>query len=86
MIVNLANAHGAAIDLDYALTHFVDISLDFVKRHIESISNKKPPANFDTEYRSTSFNRFQRELKPVKGIVEVLDRLEIPFCVSSIIL
>jgi len=83
VIVYLANEQGANIDLEYAMTHFVGTSLDFVIKDIESIIQKKLPSNFGSEYRRISFIRFQQEIQPVKGITEVLEQLEVPFCVAS---
>ncbi len=83
VIVDLANQHGANIDLEYAMKTFVGTSLDFVIKDIESIIQKKLPSNFSSEYRRISFIRFQQEIQPVKGITEVLEQLEVPFCVAS---
>jgi HAD superfamily hydrolase (TIGR01509 family) len=83
VMVDLANEHGANIDLAYAMTRYVGTSLDFVIKDIESIIQKKLPSNFESEYRRISFIRFQQEIQPVKGIREVLEQLEVPFCVAS---
>ena len=32
---------------------------------------------------SENFERFQQDIQPIEGIVELLDRLTIPFCVAS---
>ncbi len=83
VIVDLANAQGASIDLNYAIKHYAGTSLAFVKNDIEKIIGKKLPSNFDQEYRRISFLKFQTDIRPVKGIREFLDSLEVPFCVAS---
>lgn len=83
VIVELANAHGANIDIDYALKNYAGTSLKYVTDDIESIIGKKLPNNFDAEYRRISFIRFQQEIQPVKGVVKLIESLDIPFCVAS---
>lgn len=83
VIVDMANAQGATIDLDYALEHYSGTSLDFVLKDIESKIGKKLPENFISEYRRISFERFETDIQPVNGIVNVLENLEVPFCVAS---
>jgi beta-phosphoglucomutase-like phosphatase (HAD superfamily) len=79
VIVDLANAQGANIDLTYALTNYSGTSLDFVMNDIESRMGKKLPDNFVSEYRRLSFLRFETDIQPVKGIVAVLEALKVPF-------
>ena len=83
VIVELANTHGANIDLEYALKHYSGTSLDFVIRDIESIIQEKLPDNFVSEYRRITFIRFQQEIQPVEGVTKVLEQLSVPFCVAS---
>lgn len=79
----MANNIGANIDIEYALKNYVGTSLDFVRKDIELIIDKQLPDNFDAEYRRISFIRFQQEIQPVKGVVELIKSLEVPFCVAS---
>ena len=83
VVADLANAQGANIDLAYSIQHFSGTSLKFVMDHIESLIGKKLPDNFVSEYRRICTIRFQTEIQPVKGIVDVLDNLTVPFCVAS---
>lgn len=83
VIVDLANTNGAAIDLAYAIKYFAGTSLSYVRKSIEQIIQKPLPDSFEKEYRFRSFEKFRSEIRPVKGIPELLDRLQIPFCVAS---
>ncbi len=83
VVVDLANAAGANIDLEYAIKQFSGTSLQFVIDHIESLIDKKLPDNFISEYRRICTTRFEAEIQPIKGIVEVLEQLTVPFCVAS---
>ncbi|MEU5257068.1 HAD family hydrolase [Streptomyces longwoodensis] len=49
-------------------------------------TGQRLPADFDDVFHARVFAAFERELKPVTGVVEVLERLraeEVPYCVAS---
>lgn len=83
VLVEMANEQGATIDLNYAYWHFKGGSYQSVHDHIEKLIGKKLPPDFEPEYRRRSFEAFTKHLKPVEGIENVLNNLEIPFCVAS---
>lgn len=83
VVVDLANQQGANITLAFAIKHFAGTSLRYVKQHIEGIIQKELTGDFERDYRRLSFQRFQTDLQPIKGIPELLNSLEIPFCVAS---
>ena len=83
VVVELAKASGANIDLEYAIDNFSGTSLKFVMDHIESMIHQTLPDNFISEYRRICNMRFQTEIQPVKGVVDVLEKLTVPFCVAS---
>lgn len=83
VIVDLANKEGANIDLAYAIKHYAGTSLSFLKTDIEKRIQKKLPSNFDQEYRRISYLKFQTDIQPVEGIHDLLEILQIPFCVAS---
>ena len=83
VVTDLANAEGANIDLQYAIKHFSGTSLQFVMDHVESLIHKKLPDNFVDEYRRICTIRFETEIQPINGIVNVLEGLNVPFCVAS---
>lgn len=41
------------------------------------------PSNFEQEFRKKSYEAFKTDLKPVKGIHEILNKLEVPIGVAS---
>jgi HAD superfamily hydrolase (TIGR01509 family) len=83
VMVELANALGANIDLDYAYLHFKGNSLYKCMQHIRNIIEKELPADFESEYRRISFQRFKKEIQPVEGVVDLVQSLNVPFCVAS---
>ncbi|MFJ4484944.1 HAD family hydrolase [Streptomyces longwoodensis] len=49
-------------------------------------TGQRLPADFDDVFHTRVFAAFERELKPVTGVVEVLERLRaegVPYCVAS---
>ncbi len=51
--------------------------------YVETKYDVKLPEDLGTRYRKASFEAFTRELSPVAGVTELLDSLEVPFCVAS---
>ncbi|WP_179020857.1 HAD family hydrolase [Winogradskyella forsetii] len=83
VLVDMANELGANIDLDYAYQHFKGNALNNCVNHISDLIALELPSNFKSEYRRRSFESFQKHIKPVDGVLEVVKSLEIPFCVAS---
>lgn len=83
VMVEMANGLGADIDLDYAYLHFKGNSLYKCMQHIRDLVEKELPANFESEYRRISFQRFKKEIQPVEGVLDLVRSLDVPFCVAS---
>lgn len=83
VMVDMANEHGASIDLDYAYQHFKGNSLKKCMAHISGLIDKDLSSNFESEYRERSFEAFKKEIRPVEGVTDVIKNLKQPFCVAS---
>lgn len=83
VFVDMANEHGAGIDISYAMKHFKGGFLYDSIRQVEAIIQKPLPSEFEREYRKRSYEIFSNHLKPVDGIEQVLNKLTVPFCVAS---
>ncbi|EDP72183.1 HAD-superfamily hydrolase subfamily IA, variant 3 [Flavobacteriales bacterium ALC-1] len=83
VMVDLANQSGASINLDYAYNNFKGNSLQNCVKQITELIGKDIPFDFESEYRKQSFEKFKNEIQPIEGIKDVLNHLEIPFCVAS---
>lgn len=83
VMVDLANALGANIDLDYAYQHFKGNSFNECANKISKLITQKLPIDFEEQYRKESFQRFKNEIKPIDGVKDVIQDLKIPFCVAS---
>ncbi|WP_278035393.1 HAD family hydrolase [Flavobacterium nitratireducens] len=82
-LVEMAKSHGASIDLDYAHQLFLGKSLEFCFDYIAGLAQKKLPENFEEEFRKRTFEAFQKELQPIKGIHDLLAKINIPIAVAS---
>jgi HAD superfamily hydrolase (TIGR01509 family) len=62
---------------------FVGTSDEVFRRGIESMLNRPLPENWEAEVEPLYREAFRRELVPVEGIREALDRISQPICVAS---
>jgi len=74
---------GHPIDAAAAYRRFLGYSLAAVQAMLREELGFELPRERLAAMRERLFERFRRELKPVAGIAEVLDRLDVPFCVAS---
>lgn len=82
-LVNMAESHGAIINENYAHQLFLGKSLEFCFEYIANLANKKLPADFEEEFRARTFDAFQKQLQPIKGIHELLAKIKVPIGVAS---
>ena len=82
-LVSMAKLHGAIIDENYAHQLFLGKSLEFCFDYIADLANKKLPDTFEEEFRIRTFEAFQKDLKAVKGIHELLAKVNVPIAVAS---
>ena len=59
------------------------ISLRSSKRKISLLINEPMPEDFITRYRKESFEAFKTKIQPVDGVTELIQSLDIPYCVAS---
>ena len=79
----MANEIGVEIKMEYALENFAGKSLKSCFEHIEKLIKNSLPNTFEKEYRNRTFSAFKTDLKPIKGIHNLLDQISIPYCVAS---
>ncbi|WP_353778942.1 HAD-IA family hydrolase [Winogradskyella sp. 3972H.M.0a.05] len=83
VLVDLANTYGANITLEYALKHFKGNSMRVCYDKISELATEKLPDDFVDMYREKSFEAFKSDIKPIKGVENVLNNLDLPYCVAS---
>ena len=83
VLVNMANDLGAKIDFNETMISLKGKSLNSCMELISKRIGKSLPPEFEANYRGLTFETFKRDIKPIKGVKEVIERLKIPFCVAS---
>lgn len=74
---------GANLSNQEALETFAGTSYSFVFNFIEKRLGKKLPEDFEEIYRKRTFEEFEKNLQPIPGIHDVVQKLQLPFCVAS---
>jgi len=79
----MAKELGFELDFEKAVEQFAGTSmkenLQFIRENIQV----PMPENFEKEFRSRTYDVFKKELKAVPGIIELISKLQVPFCVAS---
>ncbi len=83
VLVNMANALGANLDFKESLIALKGKSLNSCMALISDLIEKPLPEDFEKDYRTNTFETFKKEIQPIKGIKEVLENINLPFCVAS---
>lgn len=82
LVAELAQ-HGIAIEMSHVLEHFIGHPYAVVAGKIADIAGAPLPASFESDYRARLVQRFDAELHPMPGILDVLDHLAVPFCAAT---
>jgi HAD superfamily hydrolase (TIGR01509 family) len=83
VLIELSNNLGAGIDYDYGIEQFYGKSMRYIFDHIQTLIDQKLPMSFEQDFRRRTFELFETDLKPVSGIHELLDQIQVPYCVAS---
>ena len=74
---------GVSIDLPFVYTHFLGHSFSSVAAKFAKLHGTGVTDSFETDYRANLLRRFSGELKPMPGVIAVLDSLAVPYCVAT---
>jgi len=83
IIVDMANDLGADTDFDYAMKHFKGSHFKECIDKISKLVTQPIPDSFEATYRARTLEAFKKDLKPIEGVIEVIENLKLPFCVAS---
>ncbi|MEO1258638.1 MAG: HAD family hydrolase [Bacteroidota bacterium] len=83
VLVEMANEIGIEISMRYGFDNFPGKSLNSILQFFEQKKKGPLPAEFEIDFRKRSFDLFKTDLKPIKGIHDLLNRITVPFCVAS---
>ncbi len=74
---------GLNLDFETAVERFAGTSMKENLQFIEENIAGPLPLNFEIEFRERTYEAFKTDLKAVRGIHELIEKLGIPFCVAS---
>ena len=83
VFIEMAKSLGVNINLEFAIENFSGVSIKTTLEYIANKAGKELPENFEKEFRRRTFELFKTDLKPVKGVAELLNRINVPYCVAS---
>jgi HAD superfamily hydrolase (TIGR01509 family) len=83
VLLEMASKYGVSLDIKDAMLRFSGRKFKETLCELQSIAKHPFPDDFEAQFRKRSFEVFAKEVKPTKGIIEVLDSLPVPFCVAS---
>lgn len=83
VLVETLTRHGITIEMRHVLEHFIGHPFPVVAGKIAAIAGAPLPASFEPEYSSSLAQRFEAELRPMPGILDLLRQLAVPYCAAT---
>jgi HAD superfamily hydrolase (TIGR01509 family) len=74
---------GCNLEFNVVLKQITGTSMKENLKFFEKQVGRDLPANFETDFRRRSFEKFKTDLKPMEGIRELIDKINIPIGVAS---
>ena len=82
-IIEFAARFGARFGLDEALERFTGARMADNLRDIEERGGCALPGDFEDRLRAHMASQFEVRIKPMDGAIELVEALEVPYCVVS---
>lgn len=79
----MAGELGFELDFETAVEEFAGSSMNNNLQFIRENIRGTLPNNFEKEFRRRTYELFKTDLKAVPGIVELIGKVQTPFCVAS---
>jgi HAD superfamily hydrolase (TIGR01509 family) len=83
VLVEELTRRNIAIEMTHVLEHFIGHPYAVVADKIAAVAGAPLPDTFESAYRARLALRFDAELRPMSGILDVLDQLAVPFCAAT---
>lgn len=83
VLIEVAAEAGIVFDAAYVREHFLGRSFPTVARTIREGWGRDLPEGFEALYRARLLARFETELRPVPGALDLLGRLGVPACIAT---
>lgn len=83
VIAEMLRSIGISISNHESYLKFSGTSFVTINAFILDELGAEPPFDFESEFRPLVLEQFKLHLKPIKGSVSFIEKLDIPFCVAS---
>lgn len=83
MLIQTLDEFGVTVDLAYVAQHFLGRSYPMVLKQIRSEFDIELPDDFEDRYREKLLKAFEKDLRIMPGVSDVIDQLSVPFCVAT---
>lgn len=83
MLISELRSHGLELTVEFVSRHFLGRSYPVVLQEIRSRFGLDLPPSFEADYRTRLLAAFERELRVMPGVAEVVRGLAAPFCVAT---
>ena len=74
---------GITIDISVFFSRMVGRSFEQAMATVHELTGKSVPSGFKDSFRLSLLARFEHDLKPIAGIVDLLSSLRVPVCVAT---
>jgi HAD superfamily hydrolase (TIGR01509 family) len=74
---------GIAVDREYVFRNYIGHSFSQVAQQIRRSSGRDLPEVFEARYRASLLGHFESSLVPTHGVIDILERLPVPFCIAT---
>lgn len=82
LIAELKN-YGVDMDLAFVTRHFLGRSYPVVLQEVRERWGVALPDRFEADYRARLLQAFERDLRPMAGVTEVITSLALPYCLAT---
>ncbi|WP_305989735.1 HAD family phosphatase [Roseibium sp. MMSF_3544] len=83
MLVSELAKRNVNITMDYVTHHFLGRSYPVVLQQIRDEFGVDLPPEFETQYRANLLSAFERDLRPVAGVRNVVEHLAADYCLAT---
>ncbi len=83
VLIDMAKSVGLHMDMELAMNMFSGASLMNAFEYIESRIETKLPDTFENEFRTRTFKAFKKDIKPIDGVRNAIEQINVPYCVAS---
>jgi len=83
VLLEMALEFGVSMELDEAVKAFSGRQILETIEALQTSAGRPFPQNFEEDFRVRAYDRFRQGIEPVPGIHELLEGLNMPYCVAS---